>query len=65
MAVSNMSRKAKFEDVIKDKEALDYHVRRYEAGSVYQLAKDCFQHVQLLKARSDYEVFKDQQRVAS
>jgi hypothetical protein len=65
MAVSNMSRKAKFEDVVKDKEALEYHVRRYEAGSVYQLAKDCFQYAQLQKTRGDYEIFKDQQRVAS
>lgn len=65
MAVSNMSRKAKFEDVVKDREAIEYHVRRYESGSVYQLAKDCFQHVQLLKTRNDYEIYKDQQNVAS
>lgn len=60
MAVSNMSRKAKFEDVVRDSDALEYHIRRYESGSVYQLAKDCFQYAQLQKTKSSFQQFVEQ-----
>jgi hypothetical protein len=39
---------AKFEEVAKDKYALDAHYRRYKRGEKYTLAKTCFLHVEKL-----------------
>jgi hypothetical protein len=55
-----LSRKAKFEEVKRDLEAVLFHKNRYENGSVDTLAKQCFQHWQLLKNRTPYEVYLDQ-----
>jgi hypothetical protein len=40
------SRKAKFHDVVKNKEALVYHAVKYQSGNRYPLAVLCFQHIQ-------------------
>jgi len=43
------NRKAKFEDVRENEEALLFHAVRWQSGSRYELAKLCFQFVQLRK----------------
>jgi hypothetical protein len=58
--VDNLSRKAKFDTVKYDQKALKFHADKYLSGSVYPLAKQCFQYVQLLKIRTPYEVFLDE-----
>lgn len=58
--MDNLSRKASFHSVKYDKKALEFHARKYEDGAVYPLAKQCFQYVQLLSIRTDYEVYLDE-----
>jgi hypothetical protein len=55
-----MSRKARFDEVKRDMNALMFHKNRYENGSVDALAKQCFQQWQLLKHRTTYEVYMDE-----
>lgn len=40
------SRLAKFHDVVQNEDALLYHAVKYQSGSRYPLAKECFQYVQ-------------------
>ncbi len=58
------SRKAKFEEVKFDKEALDFHADRYESGSVDKLAKQCHQwrmvHDYKQAMKSPYQVYTEQ-----
>lgn len=42
---------AKFEDVINVKDALKFHMDRYNAGHRDTLAKHCFQYFELNKHR--------------
>ena len=58
--MDNLSRKASFDNVKYDKKALEFHARKYEAGAVYPLAKQCFQYVQLLSIRTTYEIYLDE-----
>jgi hypothetical protein len=58
--MDNLSRKAKFENVKFDEKALKFHADKYLSGSVYPLAKQAFQYVQLLKIRTPYEIFLDE-----
>jgi len=58
--MDNMSRKAKFESVKFDHKALKFHADKYASGSVYPLAKQCFQYVELLRIRLPYEIFLDE-----
>lgn len=39
--------KAKFHEVVKDREALMYHAVRYQAGHRYPLALHCYQYIQM------------------
>lgn len=55
--MNNMSRKAKFENVKFDEKAIKFHAAKYNSGSVYPLAKQCFQYVELLRIRTPYEIF--------
>lgn len=43
------SRKAKFEFVIANEEAIMFHAVKWQAGARYELAKQCFQYVQQKK----------------
>ena len=45
------SRNAKFELVMHNEEALLYHAVKWQSGSRYNLAKQCFQMVQLKKQK--------------
>nr|DAW17412.1 MAG TPA: hypothetical protein [Caudoviricetes sp.] len=54
------SRKAHFDDVKTSKDALEFHSYKYENGSVYPLAKSCFQYLQLKKARNVYDYYKEE-----
>lgn len=60
--MDKFSRKAKFEQIKYDMDAVKFHSDKYLAGSVYPLAKQCFQLVQYLKNRNSYEIFQDQQK---
>lgn len=40
------NRKARFEEVVHNEEALLYHAVRYQSGARYPLAKECWQYVQ-------------------
>ncbi len=58
------SRKAKFDEVKFDKEALDFHADRYASGSVDTLAKQCHQwkmvHEFKQSLKSPHEVFTEE-----
>lgn len=41
------SKNANLEDVVKDQEALDYHVQRFEMGYRYPLAKACYHYKEM------------------
>jgi hypothetical protein len=45
------SKKADFEEVIKDKEALDFHVERFEKGARDPLARACYVYVESRKLK--------------
>lgn len=51
------TRKASFDLVKQNKQALEFHKDRFESGSRDALAKLCYQHWQYLKNRSIYEVY--------
>lgn len=44
--------KAKFTDVIMSEEALMYHAVKYQSGSRYLLARQCWQYLEARKLRS-------------
>lgn len=58
------SRKAKFDEVKFNKEALDFHANRYENGSVDALAKQCHQwkmiHEFKQSMKTPYEIFTEE-----
>ncbi len=58
------SRKAKFDEVKFNKEALDFHADRYASGSVDALAKQCHQwkmiHEFKESMKSPYQVFTEE-----
>lgn len=58
--MDNLSRKASFDSVKYDEKALRFHARKYEDGAVYTLAKQCFQYVQLLNVRTNYQIYLDE-----
>ena len=60
MAIANTSMKARFEDVRYDIPAVKFHAVKFESGSTYPLAKQCFQLWQTLKNRTAYEVYTDE-----
>lgn len=45
------SKKANFNDVIKNEEALMFHAVKFQSGFRYELAKLCFQHIQQRKIK--------------
>lgn len=45
--------KAKFHDVVKNREALLYHAVRYQSGHRYPLALTCYQYVQLEQIKAN------------
>jgi hypothetical protein len=51
--------KAPFDQVKYNKEALEFHMHRFENGSRDKLAKACYQHWQYLENRSMYEKYVD------
>lgn len=60
MAVDKLSRKASFEQVKYDLNAVKFHAEKYQSGSVYPLAKQCFQLVQYLNNRGVYQKYIDE-----
>jgi hypothetical protein len=58
--MDKFSRKASFDSVKYDKEALKFHALKYEEGAVYPLAKQCFQFVQLVNIRTPYQIYLDE-----
>jgi len=59
MPMDKFSRKAKFEQIKYDIDAVKFHADKYSNGSVYQLAKDCYQLVMYLNARGVYQRLLD------
>ncbi len=55
-----MSMKAKLDDVKYDQKAVEFHAMKFESGSTYLLAKQCFQLLQMKLNRSTYEVYKEE-----
>jgi hypothetical protein len=52
MASKNLySQSAKFEDVLVDEVALSYHSDRYQSGHRDNLAKHCYQYLELRKQK--------------
>lgn len=49
------TRKAPFDQVKRDLNAVKFHMQRYENGSIDTLAKQCFQHWQQLKTNDSYK----------
>lgn len=43
------SKKANFDDVVKNEEALMFHAVKFQSGFRYELARQCFQHIQQQK----------------
>lgn len=43
------SKKAEFEDVVKDKDAVDFHAEKFLAGFRYPLAWACYHHRESLE----------------
>ena len=60
MKVNNQSMKAKFENVKYDLSAVNFHAEKYMNGSVYPLAKQCFQLREMLRNRSVYQIYLDE-----
>jgi hypothetical protein len=60
MAVNNQSMKAKFENVKYDLASVNFHAEKYMNGSVYPLAKQCFQLREMLRNRSVYQIYLDE-----
>jgi hypothetical protein len=54
---SNYSKKAKFEDVKFDPDAVKFHAENFMQGQVYPLAKHCYGFIQQYKTRSAYQVY--------
>ena len=52
-----MSKKASFELVKTNKEALEFHKERFERGFRDDLARQCYTHYQYLKNMSIYEKY--------
>lgn len=46
------SKKADFEEVIKNKEAMMYHIMKYEMGFRYSLSLACYQYDRIQKEKS-------------
>ena len=57
--VDKLSRKANFEQIKYDIDAVKFHATKYEDGAVYPLAKQCFQLVQYLDGRGLYQRYLD------
>ena len=49
IVVDVFSRKAAFEEVKENEEAIDFHVRRFERGNRDELARLCYQHSMMAK----------------
>lgn len=60
MATNNMSKNASWDAVKFDKEAIEFHAYKFSTGSVYSLAKTCFQYLELKKLRSVYEYYQEE-----
>jgi hypothetical protein len=58
--MDNYSIKAKFENVKYDLKAVQYHADKYISGSVYPLAKQSFQYLQLMKIRTPHQIYLDE-----
>lgn len=59
--MDKFSRKAKFEQIKYDMNAVKFHSDKYLSGSVYPLAKQCFQLVQHLNNRNSKQILQDKQ----
>jgi hypothetical protein len=51
------SKKASFDLVIQDEDALEYHKDRFEHGFRDELAKKCYTYCQFIASRSVYEKY--------
>lgn len=58
--IDRFSRKAKFEEIKHDMDAVEFHAAKYLDGSVYPLAKQCFQLIEYLRNRGTYQIYLDQ-----
>ena len=59
--MDKFSRKAKFENIKYDMDAVRFHADKYLSGSVYVLAKQCFQLMQYLRSRNTHDIFEAKQ----
>lgn len=50
---NNYSRKARFDDVKFDEEALKFHAEKYELGFKYPLSFACYQFMQIAKMKEE------------
>jgi hypothetical protein len=57
--VNLLDRKAKFDSVKYDLKAVQFHMQRYDNGSVDVLAKQCFQYWQQLKNNPKYKALTE------
>lgn len=55
-----LDRKAKFDAVRHDLKAVQFHMQRYQNGSVDILAKQCFQYWQQLKNSPKYKALTEE-----
>jgi hypothetical protein len=51
--LNNFSRKAKFESVKYDEEAVKFHAEKYDAGFRYPLGLACYQLTQIIKMKEE------------
>lgn len=49
------TRKASFSEVKRELKAVQFHMQRYESGSIDPLAKQCFQYWQQIKNHHSYK----------
>lgn len=51
--MDNYNRKAKFDNVKYDEEALAFHAEKYELGFRYPLSLACYQYLQIAKMKEE------------
>lgn len=51
--MDNYSRKAKFENVKYDEEALQFHAEKYRLGFRYPLSLACYQFLEIAKMKEE------------
>jgi hypothetical protein len=51
--LNNFSRKAKFDNVKYDEEAVKFHAEKYDAGFRYPLGLACYQLTEIIKMKQE------------